>query len=106
MKCNTSIKNALELLGTLAAGTALICGALAQDTITLQWQATGLSEAQYEPIWKEMVAAFEQKHPNVKIEPVIVPHKDNWTKFVTSAQARQAPGVASVLPARRRHTAL
>ena len=96
MKRKTSIGHALGLLGALAASTALTCGALAQDTITLQWQATALSEAQYEPIWKEMVAAFEQKHPNVKIEPVIVPRKDNWTKFVTSAQARQAPCVVSV----------
>ena len=80
----------------LAVTTALSGGALAQDKITLQWQTTALSEAQYEPIWKEMVAAFEAKNPNIKIEPVIVPRKDNWTKFVTSAQARQAPCVVSV----------
>lgn len=85
------------LAAAFALSTALMSGtALAQDKIDLQWQATALSETQYEPIWKEMVAAFEAKNPNVKIEPVIVPRKDNWTKFVTSAQARQAPCVISV----------
>jgi len=64
--------------------------------IVLQWQATALSEAQYEPIWKAAVAAFEAKHPGVKIEPVLVPRKDNWTKFVTSAQAGIAPCLVSV----------
>lgn len=89
-------KRSFGLAAALAVTTALSGGALAQNKIALQWQATALSEAQYEPIWKEMVAAFEAKNPNVKIEPVIVPRKDNWTKFVTAAQARQAPCVVSV----------
>ncbi len=69
--------------------------ATAQD-ITLQWQATALSEAQYTPIWEQMVSDFETANANVRIEPILVPRKDNWTKFVTSAQARQAPCVVSV----------
>lgn len=79
------------------AATALLLGgtAMAQD-ITLQWQSTALSEAQYQPIWTDMVAAFEAANPNIKIEPIIVPRADNWTKFVTAAQARQAPCVVSV----------
>src|SRR3546814_7835225 len=43
-----------------------------------------------------MVSAFEAQHPNVKIEPVLVPRADNWTKFGTSAKAGQAPCVVSV----------
>ncbi|GAA4122797.1 ABC transporter substrate-binding protein [Aminobacter aganoensis] len=87
----------LKMPGTALVLCALLApGAMAQDKVTLQWQATALSETQYEPIWKEMVAAFEAKNPNVKIQPVIVPRKDNWTKFVTAAQAQQAPCVASV----------
>ena len=72
-----------------AAATAVLLGgtAMAQD-ITLQWQSTALSEAQYQPIWTDMVAAFEAANPNIKIEPIIVPRADNWTKFVTAAQAR------------------
>ena len=92
------MKDALyrKTVTALALSAFTMSGAMAQDKINLQWQATALSEKQYEPIWKEMVAAFEAKNPTVKIEPVIVPRKDNWTKFVTAAQARQAPCVVSV----------
>ena len=83
------------LLGTALAASLLSGVAVAQD-ITLQWQTTALTEAQYEPIWTDMVAAFEAEHPNITIEPIMVPRADNWTKFVTAAQARQAPCVVSV----------
>jgi N,N'-diacetylchitobiose transport system substrate-binding protein len=85
----------LTLLGTTFVAS-LLWGAAGAQEITLQWQATALTEAQYEPIWTEMVAAFEAEHPNVSIEPILVPRADNWTKFVTAAQARQAPCVVSV----------
>ena len=70
------------VLGALLVSAAL--PAAAQE-ITLQWQATALSEAQYTPIWEQMVSDFEAAHPNVQIDPILVPRKDNWTKFVTSA---------------------
>ncbi|KAA0969019.1 sugar ABC transporter substrate-binding protein [Aureimonas fodinaquatilis] len=81
----------------LAAGAllAIPASANAQDVV-LQWQATALGEAQYEPIWRQMVAAFEAANPGIRIEPILVPRADNWTKFVTAAQARQAPCVVSV----------
>lgn len=79
----------------LLAATAIPAGA--QENITLQWQTANLTEAQFEPIWREIVAEFEQDHPNVTIEPVLVARKDHWTKFVTAAQARQAPCVVSVV---------
>lgn len=86
-----------ENLKFAVAGMAIVLAgpAFGQD-ITLEWQATALSEEQYEPIWKQMVEKFEAENPNVRIEPILVPRKDNWTKFVTSAQARQAPCVVSV----------
>lgn len=86
---------AIGLVAALAVSLSSSGGALAQE-ITLQWQATALSEAQYEPIWKDMVAAFEAEHPDVRIEPIMVPRADNWTKFVTSAQAGAAPCIVSV----------
>ena len=73
-----------------------VTGAAKAEDVVLQWQATALSEAQYEPIWKEAVADFEARNPGVKIEPVLVPRKDNWTKFVTAAQAGIAPCLVSV----------
>jgi len=76
--------------------TTGLAGAANSADIVLQWQATSLSEAQYEPIWKSIVADFEANNPGVKIEPILVPRADNWTKFVTAAQARIAPCVVSV----------
>lgn len=85
---------------TIAALTAALLGTaapvLAQPKITLQWQTSNLTEAQYEPIWKETIAAFEKANPNIKVEPVLVARKDHWTKFVAAAQARQAPCIVGV----------
>ncbi len=85
---------------TLAALTAALLGTaapvLAQPKITLQWQTSNLTEAQYEPIWKETIAAFEKANPTIKVEPVLVARKDHWTKFVAAAQARQAPCIVGV----------
>ena len=86
---------AYTAVSALAISAGAIGGAHAND-IVLQWQATALSEAQYEPIWKAIVAEFEARNPGVRIEPVLVPRADNWTKFVTAAQARIAPCVISV----------
>lgn len=95
MKRHSTYRAGQRLVATAMLSVAIAGTALAED-ITLQWQATALTEAQYEPIWTKMVAAFEAKNPNVTIEPIMVPRADNWTKFVTSAQARQAPCVVSV----------
>jgi ABC-type glycerol-3-phosphate transport system substrate-binding protein len=85
---------------TLAALTALLLGtsapADAQQPIRLQWQTSNLTEAQYEPIWKATIAAFEQANPTIKVEPILVARKDHWTKFVAAAQAKQAPCIVSV----------
>ena len=86
---------AYTAVSALAMSVATPGAAQAQE-IVLQWQATSLSEAQYEPIWKAVVAEFEASNPGVKIEPVLVPRADNWTKFVTAAQARIAPCLVSV----------
>jgi ABC-type glycerol-3-phosphate transport system substrate-binding protein len=64
--------------------------------IVLQWQTANLTEKQFEPIWKQMIAEFEADNPNVKVEPILVARKDHWTKFVTAAQAKKAPCVVSV----------
>ena len=96
------IPNSKTLTIPAYAGAVLVAGGLAhtaaaqERAVVLQWQATSLSEAQYEPIWTEMVADFESEHPDIEIEPILVPRQDNWTKFVTSAQAQVAPCVVSV----------
>jgi ABC-type glycerol-3-phosphate transport system substrate-binding protein len=85
------------LLGaTLLAGIAAPVGAQSQQPIVLQWQTANLTEKQFEPVWKQMIAEFEAANPGVKIEPVLVARKDHWTKFVTAAQARKAPCLVSV----------
>lgn len=74
---------------------ALASSARAAD-IVLQWQTANLTEKQFEPVWKQMIAEFEAANPGIKIEPVLVARKDHWTKFVTAAQARKAPCLVSV----------
>ena len=68
----------------------------AADPVTLQWQTPNLVETQYEPVWKQMIAAFEAENPGVKIEPILVTRKDHWTRFVTASQAHRAPCVVEV----------
>jgi ABC-type glycerol-3-phosphate transport system substrate-binding protein len=80
----------------------MVAGALfgqhvsAQPPIVLQWQTANLTEKQFEPVWKQMVAEFEAANPGIKIEPILVARKDHWTKFVTAAQAKKAPCLVSV----------
>jgi ABC-type glycerol-3-phosphate transport system substrate-binding protein len=85
---------------TSTAVAALLIGAMgpaaAQQRVVLQWQTPNLTEAQYEPIWKQTIAAFEAANPNIKIEPILVARRDHWTKFVAAAQARQAPCIVAV----------
>jgi ABC-type glycerol-3-phosphate transport system substrate-binding protein len=80
----------------LVLSIALAAPALAQQPIVLQWQTANLTESQYEPIWRKTVAEFEAANPGIKVEPVLVARKDNWTKFVAAAQAKQAPCIVSV----------
>lgn len=87
-----------KLAGAAAAIALFTAAAVAQTDkpIVLQWQTANLTEKQFEPVWKDMIAEFEKANPGVKIEPVLVARKDHWTKFVTSAQARRAPCLVSV----------
>lgn len=80
----------------LVLSIALAAPALAQQPIVLQWQTANLTESQYEPIWKKTIAEFEAANPGIKVEPVLVARKDNWTKFVAAAQAKQAPCIVAV----------
>src|SRR5438128_11895751 len=80
-----------------AVALAMATGmAAAQQPVVLQWQTANLTEAQYEPVWKQTIAEFEAANPGVKIEPVLVARKDHWTKFVAASQARKAPCIVSV----------
>ena len=83
----------LRLAGPRGARRIPACRgpAAAADPVVLQWQTANLVEKQFEPIWKQMIAEFEAANPGVKIEPVLVARKDDWTRFVTAAQARRAP---------------
>jgi ABC-type glycerol-3-phosphate transport system substrate-binding protein len=63
----------------------------AADPVVLQWQTANLVEKQFEPVWKQIIAEFEAANPGVRIEPVLVARKDDWTRFVTAAQAHRAP---------------
>lgn len=84
----------LALAAALLAATAL--RPAAAEPITLQWQSNNLTEKQYEPVWRKIIAEFEAANPDIKIEPLLVARKDAWTKFVTAAEARQAPCIISV----------
>ena len=70
--------------------------AQSDEQIVLQWQTANLTEEQYRPVYEQMIAEFEAAHPNITIEPILVPRQDHWTKFVTAAQAGLAPCVVSV----------
>ena len=81
---------------SLASMAAFLAAAPAlAEPVTIEWQNINLTESQYEPVWKQMVADFEAAHPDIKIEPVLVARKDHWTKFVTAAQAGEAPCVVT-----------
>jgi ABC-type glycerol-3-phosphate transport system substrate-binding protein len=82
----------------LLATTALCLAAtpLAAQTVTLQWQTANLTESQFEPVWQAIIEEFEAAHPGIAVEPILVARADHWTRFVTAAQARQAPCVVSV----------
>ena len=81
---------------TALALLALATTAEAQQRIVVQWQTANLTESQYEPIWKQTIAAFEAANPSIRIEPILVARRDHWTKFVAAAQAKQAPCIVSV----------
>jgi multiple sugar transport system substrate-binding protein len=89
------------ITASLALCLCLSPAARAAEPIVLQWQTANLVENQFEPIWKQMVAEFEAENPGIRIEPILVARKDDWTRFVTAAQARQAPCVVeeNVVPA-------
>ena len=63
------------------------------DRVTIQWQTANLTEPQFEPVWKAMIAEFEAANPDIHVEPILVARKDDWTKFVTASQAKRAPCV-------------
>jgi len=99
-----SRRQVLQGLAAVAATTAVAgnrvvhaaAPAVKTGTITLQYQTANLTEAQYEPVWKAIIAKFEAQNPNLKVEPILVARKDHWTKFVTAAKANQAPDVVAV----------
>ncbi len=82
------------LAGALMGATGLT--AAAQEPVTLQWQTANLTEEQFQPIMEQLLAEFQEANPNIRIEPIPVARKDHWTKFVTAAQAREAPCIVSV----------
>jgi len=96
-------RQVLKGMAGVAAAAAVPVGraraaapAVRSGTITLQYMTANLTEKQYEPVWKEMIAKFEAQNPTVKVEPILVARKDHWTKFVTAAKAGQAPDVVAV----------
>src|SRR3954451_9255596 len=90
------MKNRAYAAAILAFSTALISGSVRAEPVVVQYQSSNLGESQFEPVWRASIAEFEAANPDIKIEPVIVPRKDAWTKFVTAAQAHQAPCIAAV----------
>lgn len=90
----TSRSLKIALLSATLLGLAAV--PLAAQTVTLQWQTANLTEKQFEPVWHAIVEEFEAAHPDIKIEPILVARADHWTRFVTAAQAQQAPCIVSV----------
>ena len=87
----TPIKRALALGCWLLVG--LGTGAASAEPVTITWQSTSLSEKQFAPIAEELIAEFEAANPEIRIKPILVGRKEDWTKFVTAAQAGKAPCV-------------
>lgn len=88
--------NAFPLIFVLIIGLSAFLAHAQDEPIVLQWQTANLTEEQFEPVWRQIIAEFEELHPNIEIEPILVARANHWTRFVTSAQARQAPCVVSV----------
>ena len=77
----------------LAAATLAFAAPARAEQVVVQWQTANLTEPQFEPVWKQMIVEFQAANPDIRIEPILVARKDDWTKFVTAAQARRAPCV-------------
>lgn len=84
------------MIAPLAMTALLLAGAACAAPVTLQWQTANLTESQFEPVWKQMIAEFQAANPDIKVEPILVARKDHWTKFVTASQAGKAPCLVSV----------
>lgn len=84
----------LLALGTVAATAAVVLVATAsakpQATTITFWQTMNDQET---VTLKSLVNQFEASHPNIKVDLVTVPFDQHAQKFITAAQAGQAPDV-------------
>ncbi|MCY3797786.1 MAG: hypothetical protein OXG84_08260, partial [Chloroflexi bacterium] len=64
-------KNLLTLASVLVLLLVSIGGAAAQDTVTLTWWTTSGRDSP-EPAIRNVIAAFEAEHPNIKVDVSIM----------------------------------
>ncbi len=82
---------ALGAAAAIAAATlAATANARSQVTTITFWQTMNDQET---VTLKDLVSKFEASHPDIKIDMVTVPFDQHAQKFITAAQAGQAPDV-------------
>ncbi|MCY3781162.1 MAG: extracellular solute-binding protein, partial [Chloroflexi bacterium] len=68
---NAFFKKALTLASLLVLLLCGMGGAAAQDTVTLTWWTTSGRDSP-EPAIRNVIAAFEAEHPNIKVDVSIM----------------------------------
>jgi multiple sugar transport system substrate-binding protein len=88
----------IVLLALLAGGGLLFAGAgKPEEAVKLQFASWMVAEASGGEVWiPERIAAWEQSHPNVKVEVIPVAWEDTPTKYTLQIQGGTAPDVFTV----------
>ncbi|HHY71412.1 MAG TPA: extracellular solute-binding protein [Thermoanaerobacterales bacterium] len=104
-------KNVLKFIGTLALTGLFIAGCGSGDSgesskagksTTKDGEEVNLifwdenSGPDRTPIWEKLIADFEKKHPNIKVEYVGLPKDEAKSKLDAAIAAKDTPDVASL----------
>ncbi len=88
----TTVKKILSACLVLVLLLGLMPLALAAEPITISYAHFSAGESQ-EATLKQMIAIFEEKNPDVKIEARAVGYGEHFTQLATQIAARNAPDV-------------
>jgi ABC-type glycerol-3-phosphate transport system substrate-binding protein len=87
------VRKTLTLLTVLLLFIVSIGGAAAQDTVTLEWWTTSGRDSP-EPAIRNLVAAFEAEHPNIKVDVSIMASGYNDLMNTAIAAGEGVPDLA------------
>ncbi|WP_165932979.1 sugar ABC transporter substrate-binding protein [Rhizobium sp. BK251] len=84
-------RSAVKRLVLAALASAALGGAaLAQEKVTISY---AMWDAAQVPAMQQIIAEFNETHPNIEVKIQVTPWDDYWTKLQTSATGGSAPDV-------------